>query len=117
MRKIEEYRDKVQAKIVCSRGATSCFSSVKRVKALAKQFNRETFIKPALLSEKRKSLRKMHTQMTEPTDDPTIDEEMAVKAKNKFYVDPFTTNLGPEQFKDPYRKVSLEALSATMKSP
>jgi formylglycine-generating enzyme required for sulfatase activity len=90
---------------------------VKRVKALARQFNRETFIKPALLTEKRKSLRKLQTQMTEPTEDPTVDEEVAVQPKNKFYVDPFTTNLGPEQYNEPRHRVTLESLAMAMKSP
>lgn len=36
MRKIAQLRDKVQHKIVCSKGATGCFGSVKRVQALAK---------------------------------------------------------------------------------
>ena len=55
--------------------------------------------------------------MTEPTDDPTLDDEFQEKQKNKFYVDPFTSNLGPDQFKEPYRKVTLESLTATQKNP
>ena len=31
-RKIDDLREKIENRIVCSKGATSCFSSVKRVK-------------------------------------------------------------------------------------
>ena len=110
LRKIEDLRDKIENRIVCSKGATSCFSSVKRVKEQAKDFMRETFTRPVLLSEKRKPQRR-GTITSEPTDDITFDDDISTLKKNKFYVNPFTNNLGPDQYKcKTATKITLDAL-------
>ena len=36
MKRISDLKQRLQNKIICSKGATSCFSSVKRVQGLAK---------------------------------------------------------------------------------
>ena len=105
-KRIKELRDKIQNKIVCSKGATSCFSSVKRVKAQAKEYVRETFAKPSvLLSERRQAIRKNHAVSSEPTEDHTFDDDWGGAGgsninKIKFYVSPFKRNLGPDQYLD-----------------
>ena len=58
-KRISELRDKIENKIVCSKGATNCFSSVNRVKQLSKDFARESFVRPVLLTERRNPHRRV----------------------------------------------------------
>ena len=116
-KRIDELRQKIEHRIVCSKGATSCFSSVKRVKEHAKDFVRETFVRLVLLTERRKAHRK-GTISTEPTEEPTMEEDVGTLKKNKFYVSPFSKSLGPDQYKGhTATRITLEALAKQAKSP
>ena len=64
LKRISELRDKIENKIVCSKGATSCFSSVKRVKELSKDYARESFVRPVLLTERRNPHRRVQKMTT-----------------------------------------------------
>ena len=68
-------------------------------------------MRPVLLTERRKPHRK-GTISTEPTEDPTFDDDVSTIKKNKFYVSPFSRNLGPDQYKEhTATRITLEALA------
>lgn len=71
------------------------------------------------MTERRNPHRKVHTTTTtEPTEDPTFDEDPGTIKKNKFYVSPFTKNLGPDQYKQySHRKITLGGLANQAKNP
>lgn len=61
---------------------------------------RETFVRPVLFTERRNPHRKVQTNSTEPTEEPTFDDDLGTVKQNKFYVSPFTKNLGPDQYRE-----------------
>lgn len=68
--------------------------SIKRVKSLSKKYVDETFKKPVLISEQKKTKKIVRTGET--TEDLTNDGETTPRVKSRFYVEPFHTNLGPD---------------------